>query len=471
MIRRKRTSLTAQKQKPLSKEAVEQYVFGRPNDPAARHRTERHLLDDAFAADAVDGLATQPDARQMNANLTDLKLRLQQRIAQQKQQRGSGRVLPFGMQPYAVAASVALVLVCAVAVILFAKYYERTQPADQVARRSAAKPPVVAAQPQAEAPAETTPKAPEPPLLAAKTAAPKNTDEQPVARQRSENKAKTEPVAQVAETKVERGEEQVAVAPAAPVAPVPQPVSKDYSEADDKKAEAEVVVSEKTKFVNRVKAQVDKAPSTAMPLADNAAKPPATQLVRGRVLDAEDGLPIPGAVVTVHGGETVAYTDMNGEFVVTAPTDGELAFSFIGYNTYRTPVDGKPVVNARLTPDVKSLSEVVVSGTERPGAEAAAFRSAQPESGMPQFIKTVEQSLEAVPGADRFESGIIKLSFTVQPDGSLVNVKVLKSVCTECDQAAVQAVQGAARWKPAVQNGKPVPQKMRVRIPVGKKKE
>jgi TonB family protein len=240
------------------------------------------------------------------------------------------------------------------------------------------------------------------------------------------------------------------------------------------KAEAEISVSEKANTAKRVEAQRAKAPSMAVPLAADAAKPvtpPATQLVRGRVSDAEDGLPIPGAVVTVHGSETAAYTDMNGEFVITAPTDGELAFSFIGYNTYRTPVDSKPIVNARLTPDVKSLSEVVVSGTNRPGAEAIAFQPARPESGMPQFIKTVEQRLEAVPGADRFGSGIIKLSFTVQPDGSLANVKVLKSVCAECDQAAVQAVQEAARWKPAVQNGKPVPQKMRVRIPVGKKKE
>jgi len=59
---------------------------------------------------------------------------------------------------------------------------------------------------------------------------------------------------------------------------------------------------------------------------------PADITVKGKVTD-ETGEGLPGVNILVKGTANGTTTDAKGEFVINAPEDGVLVFSFIGYKT------------------------------------------------------------------------------------------------------------------------------------------
>ncbi|CAA9251757.1 MAG: Outer membrane TonB-dependent transporter, utilization system for glycans and polysaccharides (PUL), SusC family [uncultured Cytophagales bacterium] len=100
---------------------------------------------------------------------------------------------------------------------------------------------------------------------------------------------------------------------------------------------------------------------------DQAAAPPASGTavadipVSGRIT-GEDGGGLPGVTVLVKGTTNGTATDADGRFKLTAPDNGTLVISFIGYTTQEVPIAGKSTIDVKLTADVESLSEVVVVG-------------------------------------------------------------------------------------------------------------
>lgn len=84
--------------------------------------------------------------------------------------------------------------------------------------------------------------------------------------------------------------------------------------------------------------------------------------VTGKVTDTEKGLPLPGVTVKVQGAGDIAITDVNGAFSIKAAPNSKLSFSFIGFTTQEATVGASGIVNIKLAPDTKSLSEVVVVG-------------------------------------------------------------------------------------------------------------
>jgi hypothetical protein len=90
-----------------------------------------------------------------------------------------------------------------------------------------------------------------------------------------------------------------------------------------------------------------------------AAGPVADIPVSGRVTD-ENGGGLPGVSVLIKGTTNGTATDAEGRFKLTAPDNGTLVFSFIGYTTQEVSVGGRSVVDLKMTADVESLSEVVV---------------------------------------------------------------------------------------------------------------
>ena len=82
--------------------------------------------------------------------------------------------------------------------------------------------------------------------------------------------------------------------------------------------------------------------------------------VRGTVTDASNGEPVPGASVIVSGTTNGVVSDVNGNYSVTAPSDGVLIFSSIGYETMQVPVRGNRSLNVELTPSAEFLDETIV---------------------------------------------------------------------------------------------------------------
>jgi len=85
------------------------------------------------------------------------------------------------------------------------------------------------------------------------------------------------------------------------------------------------------------------------------------RVVSGTVTD-ENGAPMPGVNIVIKGTSNGAATDTDGKFKITAKDADILLFSFIGYQNNEMAVGSRSVVNAQMTLDVKTLSELVVVG-------------------------------------------------------------------------------------------------------------
>jgi len=83
--------------------------------------------------------------------------------------------------------------------------------------------------------------------------------------------------------------------------------------------------------------------------------------ITGRILSAEDGMPIPGASVVVKGTTRGTTTDASGNFRLQAGKGESLRISFIGTKTQDVAVGNASTINVRLTQEAGSLNEVVVT--------------------------------------------------------------------------------------------------------------
>ena len=81
--------------------------------------------------------------------------------------------------------------------------------------------------------------------------------------------------------------------------------------------------------------------------------------ISGTVTNA-DGKPIAGATVLVEGTSTGTTTNAEGKFSVSAPANGTLAVSFIGYESVKVAVAGKTQVNVSLREDTHAIDDVIV---------------------------------------------------------------------------------------------------------------
>ena len=88
----------------------------------------------------------------------------------------------------------------------------------------------------------------------------------------------------------------------------------------------------------------------------------ANNLVRGRVTGA-DGDALPGVNVIIKGTTVGTVSDAEGYYSLPLTSDAQtLVFSFIGYGTEEVNIQHRDVVDLRLSQDVHTLEEVVVTG-------------------------------------------------------------------------------------------------------------
>ena len=90
----------------------------------------------------------------------------------------------------------------------------------------------------------------------------------------------------------------------------------------------------------------------------------AQKKVTGKVLNANDQLPIAGASVQIKGGDVGTNTDENGNFSISArDPNAVLVISYVGYTSLETSLAGKSSLgNLLLSSTSSNLNEVVVTG-------------------------------------------------------------------------------------------------------------
>lgn len=93
--------------------------------------------------------------------------------------------------------------------------------------------------------------------------------------------------------------------------------------------------------------------------------------ITGRVVGADDGLPLPGVSVRVKGGTSGTSTGVGGNYSLSVPDQvSVLTFTYIGYVTQEVSIGSDNRVDVKLVTDSKLLSEVVVVGYSTTTKEA-----------------------------------------------------------------------------------------------------
>jgi TonB-dependent starch-binding outer membrane protein SusC len=83
--------------------------------------------------------------------------------------------------------------------------------------------------------------------------------------------------------------------------------------------------------------------------------------INGTVTD-NVGNSLPGVSILLEGTGTGVTTDIDGNFTITAPSDGVLIFSYIGYQTLELSIDGRTTLDVVMQSSIADLDELVVTG-------------------------------------------------------------------------------------------------------------
>ncbi len=85
--------------------------------------------------------------------------------------------------------------------------------------------------------------------------------------------------------------------------------------------------------------------------------------------------------------------------------------------------------------------------------------------GEGEMMKYIQEHLKYPDMAKEMDvQGTVHVSFTVEPDGSITNVRVLKGIGAGCDKEAKRVVQNMPKWEPGKQRGRKV--RVNVKIPI-----
>jgi TonB family protein len=177
--------------------------------------------------------------------------------------------------------------------------------------------------------------------------------------------------------------------------------------------------------------------------------------IRGQVIAKEDGAPLPGASIRIAGTNKTAQTDANGRFKIAVDSTkaNQLVIDFVGYQSQHINTNNRDSLKTiALQPNTSALSEVVVTGysSQRKTADDDIFIAARPRNGWNSLKKYLKESAISPDG----KTGAVKLAVTINGNGVITNVKVVKSLSTPTDQKAVDLINNGPQWSGG-SDGKP----------------
>ena len=131
-----------------------------------------------------------------------------------------------------------------------------------------------------------------------------------------------------------------------------------------------------------------------------------TRQVSGTVKD-EAGNAIVGASVIVDGTVNGTTTDANGGFSISAPANGSLLVSFIGYVEQKVAIAGKTVINVTLADDYTAIEQVVVQtfGEMKKKDLTGSITAVTAKDLQKMTVSSVSRALEgAAPGVQSYST-------------------------------------------------------------------
>lgn len=188
----------------------------------------------------------------------------------------------------------------------------------------------------------------------------------------------------------------------------------------------------------------------------------AANVIQGRVVDNQ-GAPIPYATVTVPQNNTNTATDANGVFFLQNNQQSNVLANVNapGFETTNAPLNAGTNNNKIVLQEShESLSEVVVSGygTRKRSAVTSATTKINADALQRVTLGNVRSAGNTKSFTDSLinlsntliktdTTGYVLLQFDVDAKGKAANIVVSKSLCSNCDHAAVKLLQNVPALK------------------------
>jgi hypothetical protein len=194
--------------------------------------------------------------------------------------------------------------------------------------------------------------------------------------------------------------------------------------------------------------------------------------IEGKVVSSEDNLPVAGVTVVMKGERNGVITDASGNFNIDLPDAGShtLIASYIGMGTKEFELKADTPVIIKLDPDLVALNEIVVTayGISRSEAEAEYapkdYVPPQPSGGKPDFDKYIRENLQWPDTVSYGRKIVVVLSFSVHTDGRVDSIMIIRSPGRLFSEEAIRLIRSGPAWQPAMENGKIIEDKVRLRI-------
>ncbi len=225
---------------------------------------------------------------------------------------------------------------------------------------------------------------------------------------------------------------------------------------------------------------------TSIAKADEAksVENPTSKLVKvcGRVVNERTGKPITGVNIWVSNPSDkriiASAVSQDGKFTIESYEGLAITFSYIGMQEQKViiPQGGTRSLTVSLREALHNIPEmmVVVYAPEEksypvPELEASSSSSNESEifyvvertpefpGGMGELMKFLQRNVKYPTAAQQAGiQGKVVVEFTVKKDGSVADIKVIRSVNPELDAEAMRVISVMPKWKPGEQRGTPV---------------
>lgn len=196
----------------------------------------------------------------------------------------------------------------------------------------------------------------------------------------------------------------------------------------------------------------------------NVSNPAEKTKLKMKVVD-EEGKPIIAATVLVANTTNGTLTDENGNFTLEVGSDQSIQVAYIDMSTVTMSVKDclkKADQTIVLTEsDTKKYVKVVASAPQTVVSDDQTFSVVEQ---MPEYPGGMRAGLEFMARNLRYptkareagKQGRVIVQFVVRKDGSLSDFKVLCPVDPWLDAEAIRVISTMPKWKPGMQDGKPV---------------
>lgn len=246
------------------------------------------------------------------------------------------------------------------------------------------------------------------------------------------------------------------------------PASKDFDivqKNNGKEILNEENYSLKNRKIKATDAEGDKAPlektrigigriaPTSTPIIEPAKKEFATleqipvppNIIQGVITDNQ-GEPLIGASILELGTKNGTMTDFDGRFQLELQQQpSALDINYTGFSAQQITVEGIEQDLQIELDDGIILDEVVVTSMNK--SSAPVITKAMPIDGFSKFKKYVKKNITLTEAATTHQiTGIVKVQFKINTDGSLSDFKILKSLGYGLDEEAIRLLKEGGIW-------------------------